>query len=1418
MSTIISEDTTWSAGSTITLTDDIQIAPGVTLTIEPGAIIEGDQYSITVFGTLDASGSSIEPILFHDAYVFLSTSSSAEGFIAFDYVQIEGGALLASTGYGMYGAFEIRHSVISSSSYSDIWYPSGDSIIDLTVFINSLGVSVGTSSGLFTFSDNLVWNEVPIDGFSALQVWASYNGPVSIVDNAFLSPDSLGLRLSLGGYVSGSGNYFGTSDASAIAQTIYDRSDDLNVDHYVDPAIISLTPASTLPTSIFSFFDLTLPPEIIYEGRLAGSADISITGNDLSNLLVGNDGSNTLDGGIGADTMTGGDGDDVFIVDDPNDVLFEDTDGGTDLVLSSVSYSLGANLENLTLTGSDEIDGDGNSLANMITGNDAANILTGGPDNDTLIGSGGDDTLDGGAGADLMEGGSGDDRYVVDDPGDVVSEEPGAGNDTVLSSISYTLGSDVENLTLTGTGSIDATGNAFANVITGNSGMYNDLSGGGGDDILIGTGTSLNELNGNSGDDIIYGSSSTDFIMVNTHDGEDPGHDTVYGGNGDDTLWYQRLDLGSEPIIFDARPDNTGFGYTSDGTIFTEIERFSVSTWDGNDVIYTLDGNDTINSSNGDDCISSAGGDDSISGGFGNDTIYAGSGADIISGDLSTINTQFDSSDVIYAGAGNDVVHARGGNDKVYGGADSDELYGDDGDDLIDGGTGSDVMFGGVGNDTFLVDSIGDAISEDPEQGTDLVSSSVSHTLSAHLENLTLTGSESIDGTGNVLDNILTGNDSENLLSGLAGNDTLTGGAGNDTLDGGEGVDTASYAEAAGAMVVNLTTGKSTGDGSDKFSAIENVVGSAFDDKLLGNAEANGLSGGSGTDMLFGLGGDDTLDGGAGSDTASYAYATGSVIVDLATGTATGDGNDTLISIENVSGSSFDDVIAGDSGANVLNGASGTDTATYSGSAAGITANLTNGMANGDGTDRLVSIENLTGSSFDDKLLGNGSANVLSGGGGNDILFGLGGDDTLDGGEGSDTANYAYALAGVTVNLTNGIATGDGTDELADIENVTGSGFDDKLLGDTGANTLSGAGGDDTLFGLAGDDRLEGGAGNDTASYNYAIAGVTANLTNGTATGDGTDTLVSIENLTGSSFDDRLLGNSLANMLAGGAGDDMLFGLGGDDTLQGGAGTDTANYNYAAQGVTVNLTSGTAAGDGADKLTSVENVTGSAFDDKLVGNADANLLYGAAGDDTLFGLSGDDTLSGGAGTDTASYVYASGPVTVDLALGTATGDGTDTLISIEDLIGTSFADLIYGNDGANQLSGGTGSDEIHGGGGDDHLFGNDDADVLYGDGGTDVLRGGAGDDLLSGGAEGDWLFGEDGADVFAFADDVGRDTVGDYLDGIDWFDLSAQTGATEFADLSFTANAGGVLVDYGTGEFFVAGADIADFDSSDFFF
>jgi len=278
-----------------------------------------------------------------------------------------------------------------------------------------------------------------------------------------------------------------------------------------------------------------------FEGlNLAGESEINGTGNALSNTINGNhannilngaggndnlygaDGNDTLNGGLGNDTLNGGLGDDTYVVNSKLDIVTEGSGEGTDIIQSSVSLAIPANVENLILLGS-AITGNGNDLNNIITGNNLNNSLNGGSGADILYGGDGNDTLNGGLGIDRLEGGNGNDIYIVGDSGDRVIESSNSGIDTIQSTKSFTIPANVENLILIGNFNTNGAGNSLDNVITGNS-LNNNLRGGGGNDTLNGGigndrlegGTGYDTLNGGEGNDTLFGGLGSDIFLFNT--------------------------------------------------------------------------------------------------------------------------------------------------------------------------------------------------------------------------------------------------------------------------------------------------------------------------------------------------------------------------------------------------------------------------------------------------------------------------------------------------------------------------------------------------------------------------------------------------------------------------------------------------------------------------------------------------------------------------------------------------------------------------------------------------------------------------------------------------------------------------------------------------------------------------------------
>ncbi|NDP59691.1 MAG: calcium-binding protein, partial [Oxalobacteraceae bacterium] len=866
-------------------------------------------------------------------------------------------------------------------------------------------------------------------------------------------------------------------------------------------------------------------------------------GNDDVNGLVGHDrlygeaGNDTLDGGQGNDWLVGGEGADRLFGGTGNDTAsYEGSVLGVTVDLRDGSASGG--------------DAQGDTL-------DSIENLAGSDHDDILRGDGGDNRLDGGGGNDVLEGRGGTDALVG-----------GAGFDT----ISYASSASAVTVNLaTGQGSGgDARGDTFDGIEAVIGSDFNDN--------LIGD-AGANTLDGGAGNDLLEGGAGADLLR---------------GGAGDDTASYASSALGVRVNL------TTGIGQGGDaqGDVLQDIDNLIGSR--NADTLTGNAGNNRLDGGAGDDLLSGEAGADTLIGGAGNDTAsYAGAQASV---QVSLDNPASNTGDA--AGDTFDSI------ENLTGSGFNDVLIGDAGDNVLEGGAGADVLDGGAGNDTASYAHSSGAVQVDlsgllANSGTDAAGDQL-----IRIENV----------LGSAFDDTLRGDAGDNRLDGGAGNDILEGGAGADQLTGGDGLDTADYTRSAERVVVDLGTGIGSGGDArgDTYASIEGLAGSAFDDVLTGNASANVLLGNDGNDVLDGAGGNDRLDGGNG-----------------------------------------DDLLVGGAGADVLIGGAGSDTASYAASTSAVQVILNDvsqsavssgGDAEGD---VLSSIENLLGSAFDDTLTGNSAANRLDGGSGDDVLDGGAGADVLIGGDGTDVASYASAGSGVSASLLVPASnTGDASgDRYTSIEGLTGSNFNDTLTGDAGANRLDGGAGDDLLAGGAGADVLDGGSGNDTATYAASAAGVTIDLARRLAQGGDAqgDTLLNIENLTGTDFNDVLSGDAGANILSGGAGDDVLAGGLGADTLIGGDGRDIASYAGAGAAVTVSLLagSGTAGEATGDVLTGIEDLTGSQYDDSLTGDALANRLDGGAGNDILEGGAGADVLTGGAGSDTASYAGSSGAVSIN---------------------------------------------------------------------------------------------------------------------------------------------------------------------------
>ncbi|NEP14763.1 MAG: calcium-binding protein [Symploca sp. SIO2C1] len=644
----------------------------------------------------------------------------------------------------------------------------------------------------------------------------------------------------------------------------------------------------------------------------------------------------------------------------------------------------------------------------------------------------------------------------------------------------------------------------------------------------------------------------------------------------------------------------------------------------GIDLLLGFDGNDLLQGNEGHDFLF---------GHAGNDTLYGGEGHDYLLGGTGD--------DSLYGGEGSDILLGGEGNDRLYGGTGSDLLLGNDGNDLLFGAAGADFYDGGEGNDTvYFRENF--AITADLNQGR------ATYINEAGVEVVeTLIDIENLQGTA--FDDHFIGDEGRNYLYGLQGNDTLIAGAGNDVLvggtgvdffDGGEGNDTVYFGDNF-AITADLTQGYATYVNEagveivETFIDIENLGGTAFDDQLIGDAGRNflyglqgndTLIGGEGDDLLFGAAGADFYDGGEGNDTV-YFRENFAITADLNQGRATYINEvgvevvETLIDIENLQGTAFNDHFIGDEGRNFLYGLQGNDT--------------------------------------------------LIAGAGNDVLVGGTGVDFYDGGEGNDAVYFGDNFA-ITADLTQGYATYvnevgvEIVETFIDIENLGGTAFDDQLIGDKGRNflyglqgndTLIGGEGDDLLFGAGGADFYDGGEGNDTVYFRENFA-ITANLSQGRATYvdeagvEIVETLIDIENLQGTAFDDHFIGDEGRNYLYGLQGNDTLIGGAGNDNLRGGAGTDildggdgfdTAFFTHENFAIIADLNQETVTQTDdqgntiIETIRDIERVYGTAFDDQLIGNQESNYLYGWDGNDTLLGGTANDYLHGNAGADTFAF-------------------------------------------------------------------------------------------------------------------------------------------------------------------------------------
>jgi Ca2+-binding RTX toxin-like protein len=694
-----------------------------------------------------------------------------------------------------------------------------------------------------------------------------------------------------------------------------------------------------------------------------GEGNDSIFGGEGADILVGGVGEDTLYGEAGNDTLRGGAGHDTYFF-NPGDgvetiedvaspgggnrILFGYPISQSDLTVtqngSTLTVGIGNNgdaihLVNFDPTGSNGslvvetlefADGSIVGLASLLVPKptEGDDVLTFGTGDDAIDALGGNDVVDAGAGNDTITGGTGNDTLTG-----------GVGNDSYV----FNLGDGVDT--------IDDT------ALAGEGNM-----------IQFGPGITPADLSLGVGSLLLRVGSGGDAIHLTTFD---PAN--AYGPHTIETFRFADGTTLTYSQLIDRGFDLTGMAGNDTITGTNVVDR-----------ITGLAGDDTIQSGAGDDVLDGGAGADTMVGGIGNDTYLADDVGDVVT-ELVNEGTDTVRSSVSYGldenvenliltgaaalnGTGNggnnvltgnsaaNALDGGAGDDMLLGGNGNDTMLGGTGNDRLEGGTGSDAMTGGAGNDTYVVDVASDTLTEVANEGTDTVESSITYTLGPNVENLTLTGSANINGTGNALDNSLIGN---------IGNNSLAGGAGNDRLDGGTGIDAMAGGTGDDIYVVDTvadTVSESSNQGTDTVqSSITYALGSNVENlRLLGTANIKG-TGNSLSNALTGNSGNNQLEGGSGNDTVDG-----------------GDGNDSLL------GGSGNDMLLGGLGNDTLTAGSGNDI-----------------LAGGEGTDML------DGGSGDDQLLGGTGTDSLSGGSGADQFTGGTGNDQLTGGSGNDLYNFS---------------------------------------------------------------------------------------------------------------------------------------------------------------------------------------------------------------------------------------------------------------------------------------------------------------------------------------------------------------------------------------------------------------------------
>lgn len=1116
---------------------------------------------------------------------------------------------------------------------------------------------------------------------------------------------------------------------------------------------------------------------LTYEQLLARGFDLTgtdgddqITGTSVADRIISGTGADVLRGGLGDDQLDGGADNDHLVGQHGNDTYVFGPGSGQDTIIEvqgsqdAIRFATGAAPSDVVVTRSHDdfvfslnggIDrltvshyflaplfqielvqfADGtvwdqafinNLVQPSITGTEGPDVLVGTQNDDRLVGLAGsdqltglvgNDLLDGGPGADQLMGGLGDDIYVVDEVGDSVIEAVGEGIDTIQSDITRTLEANVENLTLSGTGTINGTGNELNNVLTGNS-AANVLTGGMGDDTyVVGTGDTVVELMGEGIDTVQTGVNAT-------------------------------LSADLENLTLTGSASLTGTGNNLDNVLSADGSISILAGGDGNDT-YVI-------GSNGDDDILV----ETPTGGI--DTVIAGHDYRLPTNieNLTLLDPgvpDFASFSLIPYGSSEQSVTG-------YGNELANTLIGGRANNVLDGGLGADTLIGGAGHDIYIVDNVGDIVIEQANEGMDMVLSAVSHQLSANVESLALTGTASINGTGNALNNELRGNEGSNVLDGGAGNDALLGFGGADTylFGRGSGRDTVFDSGAPGEIDTIQFDSTVTADDVEVYCNgfnLELVIRGTTDELTLlsffGSPEYNQKQ------VRF-------ADGTVWSSAELSARA---LIGNVVTGS---------FESETILGSDGHDGLIGSAGNDVLMGGRGKDT---------LYGDLTFQTLSGP---QVIGDDTLIGGAGNDSLFDFRGNNLFDGGAGDDTLFlGTGVDRVLFGrGSGADHVTLdnnrndidlieiAADITPAEVELTwRSDSTADilisdsedrvtvqfSTDWFAVGPETTqaivrfADGTQWSLAWSASNVDIPAATSSDDVLSAPFPSALAGLQGNDT--YLLGSSGIPGNYAVIEAPNEGIDTVQSlfdyvldphVENLILAESRSSVLrnpergtGNELDNLIIGNTGDNILDGGAGDDVLVGGIFRSVEEFFLF--------------GTGSDIL------IGGAGDDVLMADG-GNIVFSVDGADNEWLFLGggsefrsnvprlaDDLLIGGTGNDTY-IVHSQEQTVVELE-----NEGTDTVQStVSYVLGEYVENLMllaspehYDEDG-NVIPllplNGTGNEL------DNVLSGSEDENVLSGLTGHDTLVGRFGDDTLRGGA---------GYDTYLFNLGDGIDTIED---------------------------------------------------------